>query len=74
MSDCTALFDSIHDVMAAEKALKRAGVRHDLVPVPRHLGSDCGMAIDFSREDLPRFEAALAQAGIRARSIHRSKP
>ena len=39
------LFDTIHDVLRAEKALKRRGLAIELVPVPRNLSSDCGMAI-----------------------------
>jgi hypothetical protein len=39
------LFRSIHDVLRAEKMLKRQGVRHELVPVPRNLSSDCGMCV-----------------------------
>jgi hypothetical protein len=39
------LFRSIHDVLRAEKMLKKQGVPHELVPVPRNLSSDCGMCI-----------------------------
>jgi hypothetical protein len=41
------LFYTIHDVLKAEKALKRQGVAFDLVPVPRNLSSDCGSCIRF---------------------------
>lgn len=44
---CMLLYDSIHDVMRAEKALKQAGLWCDLVPTPRQLSSDCGMAIEL---------------------------
>ncbi|MDD3846325.1 MAG: DUF3343 domain-containing protein [Syntrophorhabdaceae bacterium] len=39
------LFNTIHDVLRAEKMLKKRGRRHELVPVPRNLSSDCGMCI-----------------------------
>ncbi len=39
------LFRSIHEVLRVEKILKKQGVRHELVPVPRNLSSDCGMCI-----------------------------
>lgn len=39
------LFNTIHDVLKAEKILKREDVRFELVPVPRNLSSDCGMCI-----------------------------
>ncbi|MBP1749100.1 MAG: hypothetical protein H6Q52_1639 [Deltaproteobacteria bacterium] len=39
------LFNTIHDVLRAEKILKEHTVQHELVPVPRNLSSDCGMSI-----------------------------
>lgn len=39
------LFNSIHDVLRAEKILKQHTVPNELVPVPRDLSSDCGMSI-----------------------------
>lgn len=39
------LFHTIHDVLKAEKILKKHGLRFELVPVPRNLSSDCGMCI-----------------------------
>ena len=41
------LFPSIHDLLRAEKILKRHGLSFELVPVPRDLSSDCGMCIKF---------------------------
>lgn len=40
------LFESIHRVMKAEKLLKGKGVKIDLIPVPREINSDCGVAIE----------------------------
>lgn len=45
------LFDSIHYVLTAEQALKAHSVWCDLVPVPRNLHSDCGMAVAFRGAD-----------------------
>ena len=44
------LFGSIHQVLRAEKFLKGGGIKIDLVPVPRELGSDCGVAIEMVLE------------------------
>ena len=44
---CLLLYHSIHDVMRAERALKQAGLWCDLIPTPRQLSSDCGMALEF---------------------------
>lgn len=44
------LFSSIHYVMRAEKLLKGGGIKVDLIPVPREISSDCGVAIEISGE------------------------
>jgi len=44
------LFSSIHYVMRAEKLLKGRGIKVDLIPVPREISSDCGVAIELSPE------------------------
>jgi hypothetical protein len=47
---CVFLFESVHRVMKAEKLLKGKGIKIDLIPVPREISSDCGMAIELSIE------------------------
>jgi len=42
---------SIHDVMKAEFALKEQGMTYDVIPVPKELSSDCGMALMVSCDD-----------------------
>jgi len=44
------LFFTIHDVLRAEKALKKYGADFELVPVPRNLSSDCGMCIQLKSD------------------------
>jgi hypothetical protein len=45
------LFQSISSALRAEKILKKEGIAYKLIPVPRHLSSDCGICIRFSRQD-----------------------
>ena len=45
---CVLIFSSIHQVIKAEKLLKRKGIEIDLIPVPREISSDCGVAIELS--------------------------
>jgi hypothetical protein len=40
------LFESVHRVMKAEKLLKGKGISTDLIPVPREINSDCGVAVE----------------------------
>jgi len=43
---CIFLFESVHRVIKAEKLLKGKGIKIDLIPVPREINSDCGVAIE----------------------------
>ena len=47
---CVFLFESVHRVMRAEKVLKEKGIEVDLIPVPREISSDCGVAVEVSKE------------------------
>jgi hypothetical protein len=36
--------------MKAEKILKEKGIEVDLIPVPREISSDCGVAVELTKE------------------------
>jgi len=52
---CVLLFESVHHVMKAEKLLKGKGIKIDLIPVPREINSDCGVAIELSADSEEAF-------------------
>ena len=64
------IFRGTHQVMSAEKNLKKAGVPMRLIPVPRRLNSDCGLAIRISHPDRNRARKVLSKAKILPRSVH----
>lgn len=64
--DLVAIFHSIHRVMQAEKLLKQERAEILLIPVPRQLTSDCGLAIRFPESERSRVESILAAAGLTA--------
>jgi Putative Se/S carrier protein-like len=59
-----AIFNSIHRVMKAEKVLKELRLPILLIPVPRTLASDCGLAIRYADTDRAAVDRALAEAGL----------
>ncbi|HEY6837885.1 MAG TPA: DUF3343 domain-containing protein [Geobacteraceae bacterium] len=59
-----AIFNSIHRVLKAEKLLKGRRFQILLIPVPRLLSSDCGLAIRYTDEERAVVEGALAEAGL----------
>ena len=54
------LFPSIHHALAAERALKAAGLQPDLVPVPKEINPSCGMAITIAAQAAEAAAAVLA--------------
>ena len=68
--DLVAIFHSIHRVMKAEKLLKRAGKNVLLIPVPRQLTSDCGLAIRFPQESRDDIEEVLSASGLEIQELY----
>lgn len=62
--DFVAIFNSIHRVMKAEKLLKGERLPILLIPAPRALTSDCGLAIRYAASDRDTVEGALQSAGL----------
>jgi hypothetical protein len=63
-NDYVVIFNSIHRVLKAEKILKQAGVDFLLIPVPRQLTSDCGLALRFAPETRAVLLQTLAAADL----------
>lgn len=69
-NDYVAIFHSIHRVLKAEKILKQAGVDFLLIPVPRQLTSDCGLALRFSPAAREPLLGVLATADLRPAEMY----
>lgn len=54
-----AVFNSSHRVMKAEHLLKGLGLAILLIPAPRALSTDCGLAIRFSSDEHSSIMLAL---------------
>ncbi len=68
--DYVAVFNSIHRVMKAEKVLKGRQLGILLIPVPRALQSDCGLAIRYGADIRESVEGALAEEGLLPAEIY----
>ncbi len=53
------LFPSVSHALTAEKLLKAAGITHKLIPVPRHISSDCGVCLRITEEQRPTVAELL---------------
>ncbi|TYO96069.1 uncharacterized protein DUF3343 [Geothermobacter ehrlichii] len=70
--DLVAIFHSIHRVMKAEKILKAQRADILLIPVPRKLSSDCGLAIRIAADGFEAVWRLLVEAGLRPQELYRS--
>ncbi len=64
------LFHSTAHAIRAEKVLQRAGHQIKMIPTPRQLSSDCGMALRFDRADEDRVSAVLKENKVPLKGIH----
>jgi hypothetical protein len=53
------LFQSVNGALLAEKLLKKRGIEYKLIPVPRHLSSDCGVCLRFLLENESQIKEAI---------------
>ncbi len=56
--------------LRAEKLLLGAGISCKLIPVPRHLSSDCGVCLRIDKTDEARARQVLEAAKIEIEGIH----
>jgi hypothetical protein len=64
-------FYASEHAMRAERVLERAHLPARLVPGPREVSPNCGVAVAFVWDDEPAVEQALTGAKIRFEAIHR---
>ncbi|NPV29565.1 MAG: DUF3343 domain-containing protein [Firmicutes bacterium] len=65
------VFPSSHYALRAEKICKEAGLPVLLIPLPREITSDCGVALTLPPEFQEKGEALLKQAGVPLTGSHR---
>ena len=61
---------STSHAIRAEKVLHKAGVKSKLIPVPRHLSSNCGVCLRIDRIDVEEVRQALEKAKVEIEGIH----
>lgn len=71
---CVLVFESIHQVMRAERILKEKGFSIDLIPVPRQISSDCGVAIELPWEEKEEAQLKLEEGRISFQGFYSRDP
>lgn len=60
-----AVFESTHETMKAERALKAASVRFRTSIKPRAIGSGCQMALTFVEKDLAEVAKVIDENSLK---------
>lgn len=68
--DYIAVFNSIHRVMKAEQFLKERRLPILLIPAPRSVSSDCGLALRYTDADRIVVEESLATADLAPEMVY----
>jgi len=69
--DFLAVFNSAHRVMKAESLLKSRGIPILLIPAPRQLMTDCGLALRFNPETKDQVLEILKQEQLQPAFVNR---
>jgi uncharacterized SAM-binding protein YcdF (DUF218 family) len=68
---CVILFHSASHAVRAEKVLLQAGLGVKMIPTPRQISSDCGMALRLEGTDEERVVDLLERSNVPINGIHR---
>ena len=58
------LFETTQAAMRAEKVLEQAEIRTKLIPVPRHISSNCGISLRFDLSLKDKVESELTKERV----------
>jgi hypothetical protein len=65
------ILPSIHHILKVEKGAKSQDIPVELIPTPRQISSDCGMAVEFHPDVLERLLAMVAGIDIPEWELYR---
>lgn len=65
------LFFTTSAAMRGEKVARKAELEVKLIPTPRQLSSDCGIALRFAWSDADDVRRCLEEAGVENDGLHR---
>jgi len=69
-SNCYFTFSTVHLALRAESVLKGIACSFRLIPVPRFISSNCGVALHCGRKEADRIKHALEKNSISFEQLH----
>lgn len=61
-SFCVVVFESTHDAIKTEKAIK-ASVKVELIPTPREISASCGLSVKFAPGEVDQVREIVKSVG-----------
>lgn len=61
-SFCVVVFESTHDAIKTEKAIK-ATLKVELIPTPREISASCGLSVKFKVEEAQTVRGIVKSIG-----------
>jgi len=65
------IFYSTSAAIRVESLTKKANLKIKLIPIPRHLSSNCGVCLRFNNEDKPKIEKILQDGKVEYENIYK---
>ncbi len=65
-------FESTHMVLKAEKVLLKNNHKHDIIPTPRDLSSNCGMSVRTKTDCIDDIKSLINDNNIKVQIFERS--
>ena len=63
-------FFAVYHALKAEKHFKGLGLKVKLIPVPRQISSNCGIALEFNFQDRERIFALIQDTALAIENIY----
>lgn len=63
-------FFSSHHAMQAEKVLQKAGFAVKLIPGPKEISPNCGVALEFDYQTKKDLEEVLKNKNVKYEAVH----
>ena len=65
------VFESTHHTIAASRFFKDKNYKFDVIPTPRMVTNNCGLAVKFGEEDLEKVKESIKESDIKIKGIYK---
>lgn len=65
------VFETTHHAIAASRVFKDKNYNFDIIPTPRMITNNCGLAIKFGEEDLEKIKESIKESNIKMKNIYK---